>query len=94
MLCNGILFYFYLLPLIFYNVIKLNLTTKEQNNNNYNNFKHKNKSYQPKLEFLKTQKIINLKRRCNKKIKIHQNIEREREREPFVRENYSNNEKE
>ena len=53
---------------------------KEQNNNN-NNLKHKTKSYQPKLEFLKTQKFINLKWRCNKKIKIHQNIKRERQRE-------------
>ena len=66
MLCNGILFYFYLLSLIFYNVIGLNLTIKEQNKNN-NNSKHKTKSYQPKLEFLKAQKFINLKRRCNKK---------------------------
>ena len=43
---------------------------KEQNNNNNNNnnnLKHKTKSYQPKLEFLKTQKFINLKWRCNKK---------------------------
>ena len=60
MLCNGILFYFYLLSLIFYNVIRSNLTIKGQNNNN-NNLKHKNKSYQPKLEFFKTQKFINLK---------------------------------
>ena len=34
---------------------------------NNNNLKHKTKSYQPKLEFLKTQKFINLKQRCNKK---------------------------
>ena len=60
MLCNGILFYFYLLSLIFYNVIGLKLTIKEQNNNN-NNLKHKTKSYQPKLEFLKTQKIYQTK---------------------------------
>ena len=66
MLCNGIQFYFYLLSLIFYNVIGQNLTIKEQNNNN-NNLKHKTKLYQPKLEFLKTQKPINLKQRCNKK---------------------------
>ena len=66
MLCNGILFYFYLLSLIFYNVIRSNLTIKGRNNNN-NNLKHKIKSYQPKLEFLKTQNFINLKRRCNKK---------------------------
>ena len=65
MLCNGILFYFYLLFLIFYNVIRSNLTIKGRNNNN-NNLKHKIKSYQPKLEFLKTQNFINLKRRCNK----------------------------
>ena len=51
MLCNGIQFYFYLLSLIFYNVIRQNLTIKEQNNNNNNNLKHKTKSYQPKLEF-------------------------------------------
>ena len=56
MLCNGILFYFYPLSLIFYNVIGYNLTIKEQNNNN-NNLKHKTKSYQPKLEFLKTQNL-------------------------------------
>ena len=62
MLYNGILFYFYLLSLIFYNVIRSNLTIKGRNNNN-NNLKHKIKSYQPKLEFLKTQKFINLKRR-------------------------------
>ena len=67
MLCNGILFYFYLLSLIFYNVIGLNLTIKEHNNNNNNNLKHKTKSFQPKLEFLKIQKFINLKWRCNKK---------------------------
>ena len=66
MLCNGMLFYFYLLSLIFYNVIGYNLTIKEQNNN-YNNLKHKTKSYQPKLEFLKTQIFIKLKRRCNEK---------------------------
>ena len=66
MLCNGILFYFYLLSLIFYNVIGLKLTIKEHNNNN-NNLKHKTKSYQPKLEFLNTKKFINLKRRRNKK---------------------------
>ena len=66
---------------------------KELNNND--NLKHKTKLYQPKLEFLKTQKFINLKQRCSKKIKIHQNIEREREREkPFVRENYAKNGKE
>ena len=64
MLCNGILFYFYLLSLIFYYVIGQNLTTKEKNNNN---IKYKTKLYQPKLEFLKTQKFIKLKRRCNKK---------------------------
>ena len=49
--------------------------------NNNNNLKYKSKSYQLKLEFLKTQKFINLKRRCNKKIKIHQNIERQGEKE-------------
>ena len=68
----------------------------QNNNNNNNNLKYKTKLIQPKLEFLKTQKFINLKRRCNKKIKIHQNIERERERERerenlFVRENYAKN---
>ena len=56
MLCNGILFYFYLLSLIFYNVIRSNLTIKGQNNNN-NNLKHKTKLYQPKLDFLKIKKI-------------------------------------
>ena len=68
MLCNGTLFYFYLLSLIFYNVIGWNLTIKEQNNNNNNNnLKHKTKLYQPKLEFLKIQKFINLKQRWHKK---------------------------
>ena len=37
------------------------------NNNNNNSLKHKIKSYQPKLEFLKSQKFINLKQRYNKK---------------------------
>ena len=51
--------------------------------------------YQPKLEFLKTQKFINLKRRCNKNPPKHWERERERERESlFMRENYAKNGKE
>ena len=43
-----------------------------------NNLKYKTKLHQLKVEFLKIQKINNLKQRCKKNKKIHQKIERER----------------
>ena len=76
MLCNRIIIFFYTI----FNFSSCNRIA-------FNNKKKKKevKSHKPKLEFLKTQKFINLKQRCKKNKKIHQKIvcvrERERERE-------------
>ena len=59
--------------------------------------KHKTKSYQPKLEFQKIQKNINLKQRWKKNKNPQKNCVWERERERtnfFVRKNYAKNESE
>ena len=70
MLCNRIILFFYTI----FNFSSCNRITFN------NNKKKKVNLINPKLEFLKTQKFINLEQRCKKK-KIHQKIERERE--PF-----------
>ena len=81
MLCNRIIIFFYTI-----------FNFSSCNRIEFNNNKKKGKSHKPKLEFLKTQKFINLKQRCKKNKKIHQKIERERERDNlFMRENYVKN---
>ena len=52
------------------------------------NLKHKTKLHQLKVEFLKIQKINNLKQRCKKNKKSTKKL-REREISFFVRENYA-----